>query len=48
MLICINRNASIYPVLQAAGNFCLNILHEAHDDIAHLRGRVITVQRMTS
>ncbi|KKW92028.1 flavin reductase family protein [Sphingobium chungbukense] len=33
MLVCINRNARIHRFLEAAGNFCINIL--AADQIVH-------------
>lgn len=34
MLICVNRKASLYPVLAGGAPFALNILHHSHADIA--------------
>jgi 3-hydroxy-9,10-secoandrosta-1,3,5(10)-triene-9,17-dione monooxygenase reductase component len=34
MLICVNRNASAWPVIQAERHFCVNILGARHQDVA--------------
>ncbi|MDF0541772.1 flavin reductase family protein [Sphingobium sp. H39-3-25] len=34
MLICVNRTASIHPVLSRGMSFAINILHHDHADIA--------------
>ena len=34
LLICVNRNASLYPMLATGANFCVNILHAGHSDIS--------------
>jgi flavin reductase (DIM6/NTAB) family NADH-FMN oxidoreductase RutF len=34
MLICVNKAASLHPVLSAGAGFCINILHSSHGHIA--------------
>jgi flavin reductase (DIM6/NTAB) family NADH-FMN oxidoreductase RutF len=34
ILICVNRTASIYPVLESGRDFCINILSAAHEDLS--------------
>ena len=34
LLICINRNASLYPPLDAGAPFCVNVLSARHEGIA--------------
>jgi flavin reductase (DIM6/NTAB) family NADH-FMN oxidoreductase RutF len=34
ILICVNRNASIYPVLAAERDFCINVLSGSHKDLS--------------
>lgn len=34
MLVCVNRSASLYPVLEAGASFAINILHHSQADIA--------------
>lgn len=34
MLICVNRSASLYPVLAGGAPFAINILHHSHDELA--------------
>ena len=34
LLLCCNRNASIYPVLTAGGHFCINVLSGAHEELS--------------
>jgi flavin reductase (DIM6/NTAB) family NADH-FMN oxidoreductase RutF len=34
MLVCVNRNASTWPVIQREGHFCVNILDARHQHIA--------------
>jgi 3-hydroxy-9,10-secoandrosta-1,3,5(10)-triene-9,17-dione monooxygenase reductase component len=34
MLVCVNRNASAWPVIQREGHFCVNILDARHQHIA--------------
>ena len=34
MLVCVNRSASIFPVLQSGAPFVLNILHHTHAGLA--------------
>jgi flavin reductase (DIM6/NTAB) family NADH-FMN oxidoreductase RutF len=34
LLICVNRTASMHPALAAGADFCINILHSAHEEIA--------------
>lgn len=34
MLVCVNRNASTWPVLQREAHFCVNILEARHQHIA--------------
>lgn len=34
MLICVNRSASLYPVLAGGSHFVINILHHSHVSIA--------------
>jgi flavin reductase (DIM6/NTAB) family NADH-FMN oxidoreductase RutF len=49
LLICINRNASIYPPLDAGADFCINLLAADHRDIAvDCSGRLKGEERFTS
>lgn len=34
LLLCVNRNASIYPVLTSGGHFCVNVLSGAHEALS--------------
>ena len=34
MLVCVNKTASIHPVLDGGADFCINILHRTQIDIA--------------
>lgn len=34
MLICVNRNASLYPILASGAPFAINILHTSHLSVA--------------
>lgn len=34
MLACVNRSASLYPILQAGAPFAINILHHSHVSVA--------------
>jgi flavin reductase (DIM6/NTAB) family NADH-FMN oxidoreductase RutF len=34
MLVCVNRNASTWPVIRREGHFCVNILDARHQHIA--------------
>jgi flavin reductase (DIM6/NTAB) family NADH-FMN oxidoreductase RutF len=34
LLICVNRSASIYPVLAAKSDFCINVLSPAHEALS--------------
>jgi flavin reductase (DIM6/NTAB) family NADH-FMN oxidoreductase RutF len=34
MLVCVNRNASAWPVIRREGHFCVNILDARHQHIA--------------
>ncbi|HEY0941470.1 MAG TPA: flavin reductase family protein [Steroidobacter sp.] len=34
LLVCINREASIYPVLAAGSRFCINVLSAAHEAVS--------------
>ncbi len=36
MLVCVNRSASLHPVLAAGAPFAVNILHHSHERIARL------------
>ena len=36
MLICVNQSASLYAPLRAGADFCINILHQSHEDISRL------------
>lgn len=35
MLVCVNRNASAWPVILSERHFCVNILGAAHRDVAN-------------
>ncbi|CAN7643370.1 flavin reductase family protein [Cupriavidus necator] len=49
LLICINRNSSIYPPLDAGADFCINLLAADHRDIAvDCSGRLKGEERFTS
>ncbi|TDF65160.1 flavin reductase family protein [Cupriavidus sp. L7L] len=49
LLICINRNSSIYPPLDAGTDFCINLLAADHQDIAvDCSGRLKGEERFTS
>ena len=34
MLVCVNRQASSYAVIQKRRHFCVNVLHAGQDDVA--------------
>ena len=34
LIVCVNRNASIFPVLARGGQFCVNVLAGHHRDLA--------------
>lgn len=34
LLLCVNRSASIYPVLTAGGDFCINVLSGSHQALS--------------
>ena len=34
LLICVNRSASIYPVLEKRGHFCINVLSGSHRELS--------------
>lgn len=34
MLVCVNRNASFYPLIAEGRDFCINILENCHSDVA--------------
>lgn len=34
MIVCVNRGASSWPVIQKHRHFCVNILNSAHSDVA--------------
>src|SRR5512143_508842 len=34
LLICVNRSASIYPVLTHGKDFCINVLSTAHEAVS--------------
>jgi flavin reductase (DIM6/NTAB) family NADH-FMN oxidoreductase RutF len=34
ILLCVNKTASIYPVLEAGTDFCINVLSRSHEPIA--------------
>ena len=38
MLACVNRNASLHPPLDAGADFCINILHLEHEEVARACG----------
>ncbi len=38
LLVCLNRNASAYPVVQANGFLCVNALAAGHQDISNMFG----------
>ncbi|MCY1235050.1 FMN reductase (NADH) RutF [compost metagenome] len=49
LLICINRNSSIYPPLDAGTDFCINLLAADHRDIAvDCSGRLKGEERFSS
>ncbi len=49
LLICIHRNASIYPALNAGVDFCVNLLAADHRDIAvDCSGRLKGEDRFTT
>jgi flavin reductase (DIM6/NTAB) family NADH-FMN oxidoreductase RutF len=34
ILICVNRSASIFPILEAGRDFCVNVLSGSHEDVS--------------
>lgn len=38
LLICLNRNASVYPVFQANGTLCVNVLGAGQQQLSNLFG----------
>jgi len=36
LLICVNKSASLHPVLSAGANFCVNVLRHGQDDISNI------------
>jgi flavin reductase (DIM6/NTAB) family NADH-FMN oxidoreductase RutF len=49
LLICINRNASLYPPLDAGAAFCVNVLSGRHEGIAiDCGGRLKGEERFTT
>jgi flavin reductase (DIM6/NTAB) family NADH-FMN oxidoreductase RutF len=34
LLLCVNKSASIYPILEAETDFCINVLSRSHEPIA--------------
>ncbi len=49
LLICVNRDASLYPPLDAGAAFCVNVLSARHEDLAiDCGGRLKGEARFTS
>jgi flavin reductase len=38
LLVCLNRNASVYPAIAANGVLCVNVLSDGHQDLSRLFG----------
>lgn len=41
MLVCVNRSASLYPILRAGAPFAINVLHRSHVAIAQCCAGVV-------